>query len=287
MGEDGRMTSTDHTGEAAVVDDLTIDYPAHRPSPAHRAVDGVSLRVGGSEVLGLIGETGSGKSTLARVLAGDLTNPRGTDPGPVISGGQAHVLGHALRGIRRRELTQLTFHVAYLPQDAAARLAPELTVADLIGEPILARDRRYNRRAVGLRVATMLDQVQLPLAMLDKYPFELSSGQRQRVAIARSLVLSPRLFIADEPTAGVDVTVRASISELIERLRVEGDFSAILVSHDLPLLRHTTRRVAALHQGRIIGLAPIDELLREQAHPFLAGLAGSDGHVEVDANRPA
>ncbi|MFU8946893.1 ATP-binding cassette domain-containing protein [Mycetocola zhadangensis] len=281
------MISSGHTGEAAVIDDLTIDYPAHRPSPAHRAVDGVSLRVGGNEVIGLIGATGSGKSTLARVLAGDLTSKRGTDPAPVISGGEAHVLGHAMRGIRRKELTRLTFHVAYLPQDAASRLAPELTVADIIGEPILARDRHYSRKAVGLRVATMLDQVQLPLAMLDKFPFELSSGQKQRVAIARSLVLSPRLFIADEPTSGIDVTVRASISEMIEGLRVEGDFAAILVSHDLPLLRHTTRRVAALHQGRIVGLGPIDELLRDQPHPFLTGLAEAEEHADVDANRPA
>lgn len=282
------MSSPGNTGEAVVVvDDLTIDYPAHRASSAHRAVDGVSLTVADDEVIGIIGESGSGKSTLARVLAGDLTSPRGTDPSPVISGGEARVLGHALRGIRRRELARLTFHVAYLPQDAAARLAPELTVAELVGEPILARDKRYNAKAVGLRVATMLDQVQLPLAVLDKYPFELSSGQRQRVAIARSLVLGPRLWIADEPTAGIDVTVRGSISELIERMRLEGSFSAILVSHDLALLRHTTRRVAALHQGRIVGLAPIDDLLSERAHPFLAGFAEATEQPKVDANRPA
>ncbi len=282
------MSSPGNTGGAAVVvDDLTIDYPAHRASPAHRAVDGVSLTVADDEVIGIIGESGSGKSTLARVLAGDLTSPRGTDSPPVISGGEAHVLGHALRGIRRRELTQLTFHVAYLPQDAAARLAPELTVAELVGEPILARDKRYNAKAVGLRVATMLDQVQLPLAVLDKYPFELSSGQRQRVAIARSLVLGPRLWIADEPTAGIDVTVRGSISELIERMRLDGSFSAILVSHDLSLLRHTTRRVVALHSGRIVGLAPIDALLSERSHPFLAGFAEAAEQPHADANRPA
>ncbi|AWB86587.1 dipeptide/oligopeptide/nickel ABC transporter ATP-binding protein [Mycetocola zhujimingii] len=281
------MSSPAHTGDAAVtVDDLTVDYPAHRASVAHRAVDGVSLAVAADEVIGIIGESGSGKSTLARVLAGDLTSARGTDPAPVISGGEAHVLGHALRGIRRRELTRLTFNVAYLPQDAAARLAPELTVAELVGEPILARDRRYNAKAVGLRVATMLDQVQLPLAVLDKYPFELSSGQRQRVAIARSLVLAPRVLIADEPTAGIDVTVRGSISELIERLRVEGSFSAILVSHDLPLLRHTTRRVVALHSGRVVGFAPIDQLLADGAHPFLAGFAEATGQREVDKTRP-
>lgn len=270
------MTASGTAGTAVRIDDLAVEYPARRPSQAHRAVDGVSLTLAADEVLGIIGESGSGKSTLARVLAGNLIAPRGAEAAPVITGGDATVLGYRLRGIRRRELTRLTFDVAFLPQDAASRLAPELTVAEVIGQPILQRDKHYNRKAVGLRVATMLDAVQLPLAVLDKYPFELSGGQRQRVAIARSLVLGPKLWVADEPTAGIDVTVRSSINELIARLREEGSFSAVLVSHDLPLLRHTTCRVAALHQGRIVGLAPIDDLLREGEHPFLVGLSESD-----------
>lgn len=273
------MTASETAGTAVRIDDLAVEYPARRPSPAHRAIDGVSLAIAADEVVGIIGETGSGKSTLARVLAGDLVAPRGADAPPVITGGDATVLGHRLRGIRRRELTQLTFEVAFLPQDAASRLAPELTVAEVIAQPILQRDKHYNRKAVGLRVATMLDAVQLPLAVLDKFPFELSSGQRQRVAIARSLVLGPRLWVADEPTAGIDVTVRSAINDLIARLREEGSFSAVLVSHDLPLLRHTTCRVAALHQGRIVGLAPIDELLTAGEHPFLVGLSESDHRV--------
>lgn len=280
------MTASGTASTAVRIDDLAVEYPARRPSPAYRAIDGVSLTVAADEVLGIVGESGSGKSTLARVLAGELIAPRGADAAPVITGGDATVLGHQLRGIRRRELTRLTFEVAFLPQDAASRLAPELTVAEVIGQPILQRDKHYNRKAMGLRVATMLDAVQLPLAVLDKFPFELSSGQRQRVAIARSLVLGPKLWVADEPTAGIDVTVRSSINELITRLREDGSFSAILVSHDLPLLRHTTCRVAALHRGRIVGLAPIDELLSQGQHPFLVGLSESE-HKTTPAPKAA
>ncbi|MET0932411.1 MAG: dipeptide/oligopeptide/nickel ABC transporter ATP-binding protein [Mycetocola sp.] len=278
------MTATGATGQAVRVDDLAVEYPGRRLSAPHRALDGVDLVVGADEVVGIVGETGSGKSTLARVLAGDLVSPKGADPAPLITGGEATVLGHRLRGIRRRELSRLTFHVAHLPQDAASRLTPELTASDLIGEPILRRDRHFNRRALGLRVATMLDAVQLPLAVLDKFPFELSSGQRQRVAVARSLVLGPKLWVADEPTAGIDVTVRGAISALIGRLREEGDFSAVLISHDLPLLRRTTCRVAALHGGRIVGLGPIDELLAHSSHPFLVGLAEADSRASSDAH---
>lgn len=278
------MTASGPAGTAVHIDDLAIEYPARRPSPSHRAVDGVTLDIAADEIIGVVGESGSGKSTLARVLAGDLNTPKGSDAvAPVIVGGDATVLGHRLRGIRRRELTRLTFDVAYLPQDAASRLAPELTVAEVLAQPILQRDKHYNRKAIGLRVATMLDAVQLPLAVLDKYPFELSSGQRQRVAVSRSLVLGPKLWVADEPTAGIDVTVRSSINELIANLRAEGDFSAILISHDLPLLRDTTCRVAALHQGRVVGLAPIEDLLASREHPFLIGLSESQHGLHADA----
>lgn len=278
------MTASGAEKSAVRVDDLAVEYPGRRMSAPHQALHGVDLVVGNDEVVGIVGETGSGKSTLARVLAGDLFAPKGAEAAPVIIGGDATVLGYRLRDIRRRELSRLTLNVAYLPQDAASRLAPELTVSEVIGEPVLLRDRHYNRRALGLRVATMLDAVQLPLAVLDKFPFELSSGQRQRVAVARSLVLGPKLWVADEPTAGIDVTVRGAISGLIARLREEGSFAAVLVSHDLSLLRRTTCRVAALHGGRIVGLGPIDDLLTEGKHPFLVGLSEADSRISADVH---
>jgi ABC-type glutathione transport system ATPase component len=276
------MTASVALGTAVRADDLAVEYPGRRLGPPHRALDGVDLLVGDDEVVGIVGESGSGKSTLARVLAGDLVAPKGADAAPVIVGGDATVLGYRLRGIRRKELTSLTFNVAYLPQDAASRLAPELTVAELVGQPVLQRDRLYNRRALGLHVATMLDAVQLPLAVLDKFPFELSSGQRQRVAVAQSLVLGPKVWVADEPTAGIDVTVRGAINDLIARLREEGSFAAVLISHDLSLLRRTTCRVAALHGGQIVGLGPIDDLLARGEHPFLVGLSEANSQISSD-----
>jgi len=274
---------TDAGGATNVVvhiDDLTVDYPAHRASRAHRVIDGLTFSIAAGEVVGLIGETGSGKSTLARVLSGDLVTARGADPAPVISGGEVTVAGYSLRGIHRRSLAKLSFRVAYLPQDAGQRLPPELTVSETIAAPVLERDKRYNRAALGLRAAELLDAVQLPLALLDKYPYELSSGQRQRVAIAKSLVLAPKVLIADEPTSGIDATVRGAVTELLQGLQREQGLTAVVISHDVSLLRATTHRVMALHHGQLAGVGTIDELLSEPRHPFLVGFsrAVAKGH---------
>jgi len=212
------MRSAAH-GYPIVLSDLSLEYPPHGASPAHVALRGVTLTIAPGEVLGLLGSAGSGKSTLAKVLAGVAFDPREAEVNPVITGGEATVLGHRLRGLPRRKLPEYRFHVGYLPQDAAATLPPDLTVAELVGEPILERDRRYNRRALQTRVATMVDAVRLPLGYLDKFPYELSGGQRQRVALARSLVLGPSVLIADEPTAGIDLTVRDVVAQLIVELR--------------------------------------------------------------------
>jgi ABC-type glutathione transport system ATPase component len=270
MGQDGRMTSTDRSAppsSAIVVDDLTAEYPGHHGSLPYSAVNGVSFRVGMGEIVGIVGESGSGKSTLARVLSAQA------GPGmPDITGGGVTVLGEQLRGIRRRARNQVQFSVAYLAQDASATLTPDYTAAEIIAEPVLSRDRRYNRKALGSRVAAMLEAVQLPLAVLEKFPFELSGGQRQRVAIARSLILGPKLLIADEPTAGIDVTVRPAIVSLLDTLRTGRDFAAVVISNDLTLHRKVSTRVLALDRGRIVGVGDVDDLLAEGRHPFLARL---------------
>ena len=213
------MRSAAH-GFPIILSDLTLEYPPHGASPAHVALHGLSLTIQPGEVLGLLGSAGSGKSTLAKVLSGAAFEPRlGGEVRPVITGGEANVLGRRLRTLPRRKVPELRFHVGYLPQDAAATLPPDRTVAEIVGEPILERDRRYNRRALQTRVATMIDGVRLPLGLLDKFPYQLSGGQRQRVALARALVLGPSLLIADEPTAGIDLTVRDAVAQLIGELR--------------------------------------------------------------------
>ncbi|MCI2958755.1 ATP-binding cassette domain-containing protein [Agromyces atrinae] len=253
--------------------DLTIEYPAHGPSPAHVAVHGLSLRIEPGEVLGLLGGSGSGKSTVADVISGDFLKARAGEVHPVITGGQATVLGYELRGLGRRASAELHFDVGHVGQDAGAVLPADRSVAEIVGEPILVRDPSYNRSALMSRVATIIDAVRLPLTVLDSYPYELSSGQRQRVAIARALVLGPALLVADEPTTGIDVTVRDSIVDLIHELQAQRTFSALIVSHDLSVLERLVDRVAVLDRGRLVALGTLDEVFSDPIHPYVVRLA--------------
>lgn len=255
--------------------DLTIEYPSHGASPAFVAVHGLTLRIAPGEVLGLIGESGSGKSTIARVLSGAAFAGGFGDVRAQITGGEATVLGFPLRRISRRKLARLTFGVGLLAQDASDTLPATRTVAEIVAEPVLDRDRRYNRRALETRVATMVDAVRLPLSLLGKFPYELSGGQRQRVALARALVFGPSLLIADEPTAGVDVTVRNAVIDLIGELQRERAFSALVISSDLAVLRRVADRIGVMYQGVLVGLGTIDEVFDDPWHPYVAGLAAA------------
>jgi ABC-type glutathione transport system ATPase component len=272
--------------DPVITSDLTIEYPPHGASPGFVAVHGLSLRIAPGEVLGLLGESGSGKSTVARVLSGDAFGSAGGGGAgsgsagvrPQITGGDASVLGFGLRRISRRTLTRLTFGVGLLAQDAESRLPASMTVAEIVAGPILERDRRYNLRALETRVATMVDAVRLPLGVLTKFPYELSSGQRQRVALARALVFGPSLLIADEPTAGVDATVRDAVIDLIGELQRERSFSALVISHDLAVLRRVANRIGVMHQGVLVGLGTIDEVFDNPWHPYVVGLASALAH---------
>jgi ABC-type glutathione transport system ATPase component len=268
-----------HPGSDAhpiVVHDLSAQYRTSGRVGGY-ALRGVSFEVRAGEVLGILGESGGGKSTLARILAGELTRkgPGGYDIR--ISGGDAYVNGVALRTISQAKRNRLTFHTAYLSQDANDRLDRTSPVADLVQQPIYARDKRFDAEAARVRALTVLDAVGLPLAVLEKYPYELSDGQRQRVAIARALVLGPNVMIADEPTAGIDVTVRDTVVQVITRLRQDPGFAGLVVTHDLAVLRQLGAKVAIVHDGVIVGYGEIDEVFAQPDHPYVARLAKALG----------
>lgn len=269
-----------------VVDDLSVEYPPHGISRRWTALRGVSLRVEPGEVLGVLGGSGSGKSTLARVLGGEGLGADSARARPVIIGGDAVVSGHSVRHLPARGVKRFTFDVAHLAQDAGATLRPELTVSELIAEPIFLRDRRYDPKSAAVRVATLLDSVHLPLFLLDRYPYELSSGQRQRVAIARALVLGPKVLIADEPTSGIDATVRESIVDLLTDLRRQEGFAAVVVSHDIDVLSRATDRVAVLVSGEVVAYGPLLDVLNESRHPYVRELGAAFAEYErFDASR--
>lgn len=256
-------------------DDLSLRYRSKDVRSRHLAVSGLSFELQAGEVLGVIGETGSGKSTLAATIAleADLG---GTDSGhPEICGGSIEVFGTELRGISTRRRTKLGLKIGYLSQDGALRLDARLTVAENVAEPIFARDRKFSSREAGMAVATLIDQVRLPLGLMSKFPYELSSGQRQRVALARSLVLEPKLLVADEPTRGVDVAARHGILEVLKTLQTEQSLSMVLVSSDLDVMEGISNRVLVLQEGKMIGLAPINGVLEKPIHPFLKALAAA------------
>jgi peptide/nickel transport system ATP-binding protein len=241
-------------------------------------VTGGSLRVLGEELLGLVGGTGSGKSTLAKVIALKARQGTTTDSFPAISGGSLTVLGRDERTMSHRVRDRLQLRIGYLAQEGAEQLDQRLTVAENVAEPIYSRDRRFSSREAGMAVAMLIDSVRLPLSVMHRHPHELSSGQRQRVALARALVLEPTLLVADEPTRGVDATVRSGVLDVIRELREEREFSALIVSSDLEVTAELTERVVVLDHGSVVGIGPIDDVLHEPYHPYVQGLARMRAH---------
>lgn len=224
--------------------DLSIARAA-RGGPDVRVVDGVSFTVRHGETLAVMGPTGSGKSSLLAVLAG------ADESGLRVAGGSAHVAGIPVRrsGRAHRTLTYLSGHLA---QTAGARLPARMTVAEVIGEPITSRDRRVNQSALAVRVASLLDELMLPLGAAAKYPYELSAGMRQRVVFARALVLQPRVLIADEPYANMDVEVRRAARDAILRRRAAYGMSAIIVTNEPDAVRDLSADVLVMRGGHAV-----------------------------------
>lgn len=255
---------------AVSADDLSIRYDAHGAGPEYQAVSGVTFELAEGEILALIGETGSGKSTLAKAIAGMAGN--GDSGSPVITGGALNVLGQPMRALSRRRRDNVTLRVGYVPQDAGALLDPRLTVGENVADPIYSRDPHFDQLHAGIAVATLIDAVRLPLTTMNKYPHELSRGQRQRVAIARALILEPALLVADDPTAGIDVTARGAILDIVKALHDQRNFSAIVVSHTVGEIRRFSDRVAIMHRGIIVGIGGVDEVLDAPQHEYVEGL---------------
>jgi oligopeptide/dipeptide ABC transporter ATP-binding protein len=249
------------------VERLSKRFPvAGRRGSLLHAVDDVSFTLAAGESLGLVGESGCGKSTLARLIA------RLHDPtqGRIMVAGQDLALTPARRfaGHALRAQIQLVF------QDPTDSLNPRYTARDTIAEPcrLLAGMTAGQADA---RVDEVAAQVDLPAALLSRFPHQLSGGQKARVGIARALAARPRLLILDEPTAALDVSVQAVVLQLLDRLRRELGLATIFVSHDLNVVRLLTDRVAVMYLGKIVEMGPSASVFAQPAHPYTQALVSS------------
>ena len=223
--------------------DLVIDRFGH--GGAMRAVDGVTFTLRSGDLMCIAGPTGSGKSTLVSCLAGV------TDSSLRVVGGRAAVAGIDIRGSAPR-LRALGALVGFVPQGAGANLPPRLTVGEVIGEPLTSRQKRVNGKALAIRVASLLDELHLPLGLATKFPYELSAGMRQRVAIARAFMLEPRVLIADEPLANLDLEVRPVVFDAITRRREQQGLAALLVTNDADFIRELDAEALMLRGGHVV-----------------------------------
>ncbi|MBS7701260.1 ABC transporter ATP-binding protein [Chelatococcus sp. YT9] len=256
------MSSPDATQALLSVRNLQKSYPVKRRSlfdkPSRNVVlHDINFDVYPNEILGLVGESGSGKSTIGRSV---LMLPPPT-------AGSVRFEGREMNGLSRRDLRQARRSMQIVFQDPYAALDPRMRIGDFIAEPIdIHEGVRGSER--GDRVATLLRKVGLDPAVGRRYPHEFSGGQRQRIAIARAISLNPRFIVADEPISALDVSIQAQILNLLMDLRDETDLSYLFISHDLRVVKYFCDRVAVLRKGRVVELAPADELFQNARHPY-------------------
>jgi microcin C transport system ATP-binding protein len=206
-----------------------------------RGVDGVSVTVHEGETVGLVGESGSGKTTMGFAMLG-----------LVHAEGRISFEGQDLAKLDRRALRRLRARMQVVFQDPFGSLSPRMTVGDIVAEGLRVHEPRLTRDERMARVAAELKEVGLPPSCVERYPHEFSGGQRQRLAIARAMVLKPRFVVLDEPTSALDMSVQAQIVDLLRRLQQDHDLAYLFISHDLKVVRALAHRVVVLRRGRIV-----------------------------------
>lgn len=258
---------------------ITRGIIIQRQVGAVKAVDDVTFDIYPGETLGLVGESGSGKSTTGRTIL-QLYRPTN---GAVIMEGQdlSKLQGEALRKMRQ--------HMQMIFQDPYASLNPRMTIGSIVGEPLEVHNIGANKRERQEQVHHLLQRVGLNPGFVNRYPYEFSGGQRQRVGIARALALSPRFIVADEPISALDVSIQAQVVNLLQDLQEEFKLTYLFIAHDLSMIRSVCRRVAVMYKGKIVELAPTDELYRNPVHPYtqvlLSAVPIPDPDIEQNRQR--
>ncbi|WP_455812783.1 dipeptide ABC transporter ATP-binding protein [Pseudomonas graminis] len=245
------------------VDDVHISYPAGF-GKRHNIVNGVSFNIGKGEFLGLLGESGSGKTTLGRSLLGIIQPDRGT----------LTLAGEAIYAPSRTRSKAIKSQVGAIFQNPLSSLNPRMTLGQSIAEPLRTHST-LKEAAILNRVKSLITEVGLPAEWHQKYPYEISGGQCQRIAIARALALNPQLLIADEPTSALDVSIQQSILTLLRNLQKEYQFACLFISHDLAVVRSLCQSALVLKDGNVVEQGPVSELFSRPESDYTRALIDS------------
>lgn len=247
--------------------DVSVNYGALR------AVDGVSFVVRAGETLGLVGESGCGKTSLAKAISGIVVPESGT----------ISVDGRRLSQLRQTSRIALAQAVQMIHQDAASALSPRMRVRELLAEPLRIAGRYNDENWRG--IVNRLETVGLGSQLLDRYPHQLSGGQAKRIALIRAVVLDPGVLVADEPTAGLDLSVQGDILNLLVGLQKKLRLAYVLVSHNLNVVGCVTDRVAVMYLGQIVEIGSTRNVFSHTAHPYTAALISANQTLKGSRRR--